>query len=107
MVLQQLKISGYRNLVDTSLEFSQELNCFVGRNGQGKTNLLESIYCLGLTKSFRTSKDQELVSLDKDEFQIHGTFQTELGVQHKISIHYALKKKRSTLIARNSNALPG
>jgi DNA replication and repair protein RecF len=61
MHLQTLAISGFRNLADTVLSIDAPLVAFIGQNGQGKTNLLEAIGVLGLLKSFRTAKPQELV----------------------------------------------
>lgn len=57
MILQSLNILNYRNIREASLEFSPKLNCLVGLNGQGKTNVLDAIYLLSFTKSAFTSQD--------------------------------------------------
>lgn len=62
MRLQHLTISGFRNLQETSLEVDAPLVALVGPNGQGKTNLLEAVGVLGLLKSFRTARPQELLT---------------------------------------------
>lgn len=56
MILRSLTTQNFRNLAAAEVEFHRETNLLVGRNGQGKTNLLEAIYFLATTKSFRTSK---------------------------------------------------
>ena len=57
MILESLNILNYRNIREASLEFAPKLNCFVGLNGQGKTNVLDAIYLLSFAKSAFTSQD--------------------------------------------------
>ncbi|MFH0820909.1 MAG: DNA replication/repair protein RecF [Candidatus Peregrinibacteria bacterium] len=65
--LKTLTIKGFRNLRDVMLTLpTGKLLAFAGKNGQGKTNLLEAIFLCGLSKSFRTSKNQDLVGFDED-----------------------------------------
>ena len=56
----------YRNYKNVNIDFSRNVNVFMGDNAQGKTNILESIYYCGLAKSHRTSKDRELINWDED-----------------------------------------
>ena len=53
----------FRNYQDVEVNFNPKLNVFVGRNAQGKTNLLESIYFLALTRSHRTKTDKKFNSI--------------------------------------------
>lgn len=69
-ILNSIKIEGFRNLADAKLEFCDGINTFYGDNGQGKTNLLETVWLLAGGKSFRGSKDQEMINFDKDFFRI-------------------------------------
>ena len=62
MRLLELRLSGFRNLVPQTVTFSSRVTAIVGRNGQGKTSLLEAIFFLAHTKSFRTSRIRELIS---------------------------------------------
>ena len=55
MQLRAIEACGFRNLAEVRIEFSPGLNIFWGPNAQGKTNLLEAVYTLANTKSFRTS----------------------------------------------------
>ncbi|AHM55372.1 DNA replication and repair protein RecF [Peptoclostridium acidaminophilum DSM 3953] len=61
MHLDSLRLVNYRNYSDVEISFNPNINIIVGKNGQGKTNILESIYFLAVGKSFRTSKDREAV----------------------------------------------
>ena len=56
----------YRNYKNVNIDFSRNVNVFMGDNAQGKTNILESIYYCGLAKSHRTSKDRELINWNED-----------------------------------------
>lgn len=88
MILESLKTFNFRNLVNTSLDFGGSVNYIVGQNGQGKTNLLEAIYVLGVTKSFRTSKFEEVVCWGEKSLSVFGKFNDgtsgiELGVLYE------------------------
>lgn len=60
----------------------------LGKNGQGKTNMLEAISCLGLTKSFYAANDGTLVQLGQDAFVVEGTFASESEAEHHVSLSY-------------------
>lgn len=68
MHLNSLSCNNYRNLTSMELFFNDKVNIFVGDNGQGKTNLLEAIYFLSLTKSFKTNKLVDIIAFDENEF---------------------------------------
>lgn len=62
MLLKKLNINKFRNIVHSSLEFDSRFNLFHGKNGQGKTNYLESIFFLATLKSFRNAKQKEMLA---------------------------------------------
>jgi len=70
--LKNLLLSNFRNFRRLSLEFCPQLNVLQGENGQGKTNLLEAIYCLGHGISFRTSSDRELIKWGEVTLHLKG-----------------------------------
>ncbi len=72
MILKKLKLTNFRNFADAELEFSEGIQILHGNNGQGKTNLLESIYFLAITKSFRTTKEKNLLRHNQSHFEIKG-----------------------------------
>jgi len=74
MYLQKLALSGFKNYLQSELTFSDKINCFVGNNGVGKTNLLDAIHYLSFCKSFFTSLDTQNIRHGEDFFAIHGTF---------------------------------
>ena len=76
MILQSLNILNYRNIREASLEFSPKLNCFVGLNGQGKTNVLDAIYLLSFTKSAYTSQDSLNITHGEDMAMVQGSYIT-------------------------------
>lgn len=65
MNLQQIDLLHYRNYSELHVSTDRDLNIFLGQNAQGKTNLLEAIYVMALSKSHRTSKDKELIQWDQ------------------------------------------
>lgn len=85
MYIKSLKLKDFRNYHETELEFGKEINLIKGENAQGKTNLIEAIYLLGFARSFRTSKDTDLIYLEKDRALVSANIEDEL-VNNKINI---------------------
>ena len=77
MILTNLKLKNFRNYDDLDLTFNKKINIFIGNNAQGKTNILESIYVLSLTKSHRTNKDLYLIKQNSLFTKIIGTINDE------------------------------
>ena len=98
MKIKQLKLKNYRNYDFLELEFDESTNIFYGDNAQGKTNILESIYLCGTTKSHRGTKDRDLIKFEKEESHIEAVVEKN-GVPFKIDIH--LKKNSPKGIAIN------
>jgi DNA replication and repair protein RecF len=74
MYLKKLSIVNFKNYNEANLEFSEKINCFVGNNGAGKTNLLDAIYYLSFTKSYFNTVDLQNIRHDTDFFAIHGEY---------------------------------
>jgi DNA replication and repair protein RecF len=64
VILQNISTQNFRNLAEAETEFHPQSNILVGRNGQGKTNLLEAVYFLSTTKSFRTTRTASVFRFD-------------------------------------------
>ena len=75
MNLISLNILNYRNIREASLEFAPKLNCFVGLNGQGKTNVLDAIYLLSFTKSAFTAQDSLNITHGEEMAMVQGVYQ--------------------------------
>lgn len=73
-MLKSLNILNYRNIREASLEFAPKLNCFVGLNGQGKTNVLDAIYLLSFTKSAYTSQDSLNITHGEEMAMVQGIY---------------------------------
>jgi len=74
MHLQNLSLIQFKNYSGTNLEFSEKINCFVGNNGAGKTNLLDAIHYLSFCKSYFNLLDNQNIKHDTDFFVIRGSF---------------------------------
>lgn len=74
MILTSLNILNYRNIREASLEFAPKLNCFVGLNGQGKTNVLDAIYLLSFAKSAFTSQDSLNITHGEEMSMVQGVY---------------------------------
>ena len=86
-----------RNFEDFSIEPARNMTFLTGKNGAGKTNIIEAIYFASVGKSFRTSNDEELIRLDKEEGTILLDF-TVRGVTHEIKIKLSRNKGKKILI---------
>ena len=73
MIIKNLKLKNYRNYSKLDINLNDKLNIFIGKNAQGKTNILESIYVLGLTKSFLTNSDKNLIRYEEEITNIKAT----------------------------------
>ena len=72
MLINSIQLKNFRNYRDCFVEFDPYINIFIGKNAQGKTNLLEAIYILSLSKSFKTKMIEELIYFDEDFAKIQG-----------------------------------
>lgn len=81
MHLSALQLFNFRNLGEQHLSFAPDLNVIVGNNGQGKTNLIEAISLLSLGRSFRTSRQQELIHWGEMSASVYGTVVSQAGTK--------------------------
>ncbi|MBL0342079.1 MAG: DNA replication/repair protein RecF [Bacteroidetes bacterium] len=83
MYLQKLLLLNFKNYQDVSLEFSSSVNCFTGANGSGKTNLLDAIHYLSMTKSYFSSSDTQNIKHGEHLLIIQGEFSKE-GISESV-----------------------
>jgi DNA replication and repair protein RecF len=76
MYLKYLQISNFKNYEEREFDFHENVNCFVGRNGSGKTNLLDAIHYLAFCKSYFSSQDTNTIRFNCDFFAVHGLFES-------------------------------
>lgn len=98
MFIRELSVLNYKNFGEVTLAFSRKLNCFIGNNGVGKTNLLDAIYYLSFCKSYFNSPDSQNVQHGTDFFALQGKY--ELGTA-KEEIHCGFKNGQKKKIRRN------
>jgi len=98
MHLQNISLINFKNYSQVELEFSARINCFVGNNGVGKTNILDAIHYLSLSKSFFNSIDSQNIKYEEDFFVIQGDFLRE-NTQEKI--YCSSKRNRKKKFKRN------
>ena len=97
----------YRNICEASLEFSPKLNCFVGLNGQGKTNLLDAVYLLSFAKSSFTSQDSLNITHGEEMALVQGTYQSPItNDQSPITISCGLRRGQKKQFRRDKKDYP-
>jgi DNA replication and repair protein RecF len=74
MYIKKLELSDFRNYERQVLHFHEKINIILGKNGQGKSNLLEAVYMLSMGKSFRTQRELELIRFGADFLRVRGSF---------------------------------
>ncbi|GAB6990942.1 DNA replication/repair protein RecF [Paenibacillus pini] len=79
MFVNNISLQHYRNYEQLQLDSFGDVNLLIGQNAQGKTNLLEAIFVLALTKSHRTSKDRELISFQGESAHISASVEKKYG----------------------------
>jgi DNA replication and repair protein RecF len=89
MTITGLRLENFRNHSSTAIEFSAGINAFLGRNGQGKTNLLEAISYLGLTKSFYATADMDALQIGAERFEVEGTLRSDTDVVHRSHVQFS------------------
>ena len=98
MVLQELNIINFKNITGASLEFSPRFNCLVGKNGMGKTNILDAIYHLSMCKSYFNHSDVQNINHDQSFFVIQGKYVCE---DENIDIYCGVKKGQKKVFKKN------
>jgi len=90
--IRDIKLLNFRNYDDLNLEFSDNINIIIGNNGEGKTNILESVYVLSLTKSNRYGYDNDLIKFDKEYLKVEGNVIDD-DLLRKFSVSLSKNKK--------------
>ena len=98
MYIKEIELKNFRNYEELHLEFNENVNFIIGNNAQGKTNLLEGIYLSSIGKSFRTSRDNEMIGFDKDFCKVKVKGEKEL---FPVEVDITLKKDLGKAIKIN------
>ena len=85
MIIESLKLKDYRNINNLDVNFDKSINIIYGLNGQGKTNLVESIDFLSSLKSFRGDQTESLIKIDSDFSLVEARF-NEMSIKHQVRL---------------------
>ena len=98
MYLKKLSLTNFKNYTQADLEFSSRINCIVGNNGVGKTNILDAIHYLSLTKSFFNNIDSTSIRHEEDFFIIQGLFVKD---SEEDNIFCSFHRQKQKMLKRN------
>ncbi|MFT6934170.1 MAG: DNA replication and repair protein RecF [Maribacter sp.] len=101
MFLKKVSLLNYKNFESKDLEFDSKINCFVGDNGKGKTNILDAIYHLAFGKSYFNPIASQNIKHGTDFFVVEGLFEKE---NREEKIFCSLKRNNKKIIKRNGKA---
>ena len=99
MFLKHLTLLNYKNIASKSLDFDSKINCFVGKNGVGKTNILDAIYHLAYGKSYFNPLATQNIKHEEDFFLLDAVF-IKKDTEEKISC--SIKRGQKKIIKRNN-----
>ncbi len=100
MILERLSIINYKNIREATLQLSPKINCFIGHNGAGKTNVLDAVYFLSFCHSAQTTQDSLVMRHDQDFFMLEG----EYTLNSKLIIHCGMKRGAKKVFRRDKKA---
>lgn len=98
MYIRELSLLNYKNFGEAALSFSRKVNCFIGNNGVGKTNLLDAIYYLSFCKSYFNNPDAQNIRHSEDFFALQGKYELNESSEE---IHCGFKNGQKKKIRRN------
>ena len=93
-VLEKIVISDFRNIQLQEIDFSPNINCISGNNGEGKTNLLDAIYYMSMTKSAFASSDKFNFRHGTEEFSLAGTYRMPNGLSSRFALKMSSKGEK-------------
>lgn len=94
MVLKTLKIANFKNIGSADLTFSEKLNCFLGDNGMGKSNLLDAIYYLSFCRSFSGANDSLVIKRGEDFALLQAVYDRR-GVEEDLNVSLGGGRRKS------------
>ena len=114
MQLDKLSIINYKNIQAATLDLSPKLNCFIGHNGEGKTNILDAVYYLSFCKSAFNPKDSEVMRHEADYFVLEGDYTTDAGEHEQVYCgmkrgtkkHFKRNKKEYRRLSQHIGLVP-
>ncbi len=114
MILRKLSILNYKNISEATLELSPKMNCFIGRNGMGKTNVLDAIYYLSFCRSSSNPIDSQVIRHDEGFFVLEGEYADDAdhaeyiycGMKRGTKKHFKRNKKEYKRLSEHIGLIP-
>ncbi len=114
MILNKISILNFKNIREASLELSPNLNCFIGHNGEGKTNFLDAVYYLSFCRSAFNPIDSQVIMHDQDFFVVEGFYENEAadpidiycGMKRGTKKHFKRDKKEYKRLSQHIGLIP-
>lgn len=114
MILKKISILNFKNIREASLELSPNLNCFIGHNGEGKTNFLDAVYYLSFCRSAFNPVDSQVIMHDQDFFVVEGFYENEVsdpidiycGMKRGTKKHFKRDKKEYKRLSQHIGLIP-
>jgi DNA replication and repair protein RecF len=94
MIVKSLKLTNFKNIADASLQFSPKINCLLGDNGMGKSNLLDALYVLSFCKSFSGMTDAMLVRRGESFAMLKGLYKRH-GLDEELTIGFHPPRRKA------------
>ena len=110
MILRKLSILNYKNIAEATLELSPKMNCFIGRNGMGKTNVLDAIYYLSFCRSAGNPIDSQVIRHEEPFFMLEGSYDEDLcisvAMKRGTKKHFKRNKKEYKRLSEHIGLIP-
>lgn len=114
MILKRLSIINYKNIREATLELSPNINCLIGSNGMGKTNILDAIYYMSFCKTHTSLPDSQVIHHDEDFFVLDGIYEDNDGNEEQIYCgmkrgtkkHFKRNKKEYKRLSQHIGLIP-
>ncbi len=114
MILKKISVLNFKNIREATLDLSPKMNCFIGNNGEGKTNFLDAVYYLSFCKSAFCPIDSQIITHDQDFFVIEGFYEDEkekpidiyCGMKRGVKKHFKRDKKEYKRFSQHIGLIP-
>ena len=110
VILEKLSLINYKNIPTAALELSPKMNCFIGHNGVGKTNVLDALYFLSFCHSATNSIDSQVIRHNQDYMMLEGVYNDDLtiscGMKRGTKKHFKRNKKEYKRLSEHIGLIP-
>ena len=101
VILEKLSLINYKNIQEATLELSPKMNCFIGHNGAGKTNVLDAVYYLSFCRSAFNPVDSHVIRHEQDFMMLEGTYSQPDAPESPLTVTCGMKRGQKKHFKRN------